>query len=165
MTASTALAVPGAGLVERKLRKTAGLDQLQVFLHRAFYATVDFDAARKKSPQGTGTDSPHHNGIDCRPAQGLQGLTIAVYVVSILVDDRLHPTVFALYDHEETGRSKVTVHGALRALVILGRKGDLHVRVPRVMVSLCSLRLELLRRLCKPLLSNIKGGFVNPAGS
>ena len=127
MTASTARARPGTRLIERKFRKMAGLDQLQVFLHRTFYATVDFDAAREKSPQGTGTDTPHHNGIDCRPAQGLQGLTMAVRVIQILIDDRLHRTVFAFDDDEETGRSEVAVNGALRALVILGRKGDLHV--------------------------------------
>jgi len=152
MTASTALAMPGTRLIECEFRKPAGLDQLQVFLHRAFYATVDLDTSRQKSTQCPGTYTAHDNGIHCRSAQGLQGLTIAVRVIQVLIDDRLHRTVFAFDDDEEAGRSEVAVNGALRALVILGRKGDLHVRVPRVVVSLGSLQMERVEAVVQTLI-------------
>jgi hypothetical protein len=63
MTASSVRAVAGAGLIESKFRKMAGLDQLQVLIHRALHATVDLYPTGIEPPQGPGAYAPDHNSL------------------------------------------------------------------------------------------------------
>ena len=130
MSAAYSVAVAGAGMLGRKLRKIMALQHTDILFHRLCLRLKNLNALLIQFREGAASDARDNNCVNMLAVQRLHWIALTVLVVLVTVLDCRNAVICGINNNEGRSRTEMSVHLTIHSFNLCNRETHFHLISP-----------------------------------